>query len=271
MLPVSATARKMFRSRSLSRCRTRSSRRMRTYNLSGMTLLKHSITRLCRRMLWWVAQVPWEIPMMRQSWKIILYALCAVAWSAVVAVGANLSAAGGAAAETYPSKFIKVVVPLSAGSPIDLIARVIAPALSSRLKQSVIVENRPGGGTATGTRAVAAAPADGYTLLFASAGYTVGPALTKNLGYDPIRDFVPIATVGSGSWVLVVAPSLPVHSVPELIAYAKANPGKLNWGFGRNAGPHLLGELFVLATGIEVNRVYYKSGADAVPDLLGGR
>jgi len=77
--------------------------------------------------------------------------------------------------------------------------------------------------------------------------------------------------VGSGSWVLVVAPSLPVHSVPELIAYAKANPGKLNWGFGRNAGAHLLGELFVLAAGIEVNRVYYKSGADAVPDLLGGR
>jgi tripartite-type tricarboxylate transporter receptor subunit TctC len=147
----------------------------------------------------------------------------------------------------------------------------VAPALSSRLKQTVIVENRPGGGATLGTRAVATAAADGYTLLFASATHTLGPALLKNPGYDPVKDFAPIATVGSGSWVLVVAPSVPAHSVKELIAHAKANPGKLNWGFGRNAGPHLLGELFVLATGIDVNRVPYRSGADAVPDMLGGR
>jgi len=208
---------------------------------------------------------------MEQSWKIIRFALCAIALPAVATICLGLAAADASAAEAYPSKLIRIVVPLSAGSPIDLIARIIAPALSSRLKQTVIVENRSGGGTTTGTRAVATARADGYTLLFASAGYPLGPALTRNLGYDPIKDFVPIATVGSGSWVLVVAPSLPVQSVQELIAYAKANPGKLNWGFGRNAGPHLLGELFVLAAGIEVNRVYYKSGADAVPDLLGGR
>ena len=182
-----------------------------------------------------------------------------------------LIVAGTAWAQTYPSKLIKFVLPLSAGSPIDVIARIVAPALSSQLKQTVIVENRPGGGTTVGTRAVATAAPDGYTLLFASATHTLGPALIKNPGYDPLKDFAPIATVGSGSWVLVVAPSVPAQSVQELIAYAKANPGKLNWGFGRNAGPHLLGELFLLATGIDVNKVPYKSGADAVPDMLGGR
>ena len=114
-----------------------------------------------------------------------------------------------------------------------------------------------------GTKAVATAAPDGYTLLFASATHTLGPALIKNPGYDPLKDFAPIATVGSGSWVLVVTPSVPAHSVKELIAHAKANPGKLNWGFGRNAGPHLLGELFVLATGIDVNRVPY--GAARTP------
>ena len=183
----------------------------------------------------------------------------------------SLIASGASYAQSFPSKVIKFVLPLSAGSPIDVIARIVAPALSSRLKQSVIVENRPGGGTTVGTRAVATAEPDGYTLLFASATHTLGPALIKNPGYDPIKDFAPIATIGSGSWVLVVTPPVPAQSVQELIAHAKANPGKLNWGFGRNAGPHLLGELFVLATGIDVNRVPYRSGADAVPDMLGGR
>jgi tripartite-type tricarboxylate transporter receptor subunit TctC len=190
---------------------------------------------------------------------------------AFAGVGVSLVVAGASSAQTYPSKLIKFVVPLSSGSPVDVIARIVAPALSSRLKQTVIVENRPGGGTTLGTKAVATAPPDGHTLLFASATHTLGPALIKNPGYDPVKDFAPIATAGSGSWVLVVEPSVPAHSAKELIAYAKANPGKLNWGFGRNAGPHLLGELFVLATGIDVNRVPYRSGADAVPDMLGGR
>jgi tripartite-type tricarboxylate transporter receptor subunit TctC len=180
-------------------------------------------------------------------------------------------AAGPLSAQTYPSKLIKFVLPLSAGSPIDVIARIVAPGLSARLKQTVIVENRPGGGTTTGTKAVATAAPDGYTLLFASATHTLSPALIKNPGFDAIKDFAAIATVGSGAWVLVVEPSVPAKSVQELVAYAKANPGKLNWGFGRNAGPHLLGELFVLASGIDVNRIPYKSGNDAIPDMLGGR
>src|SRR3954463_14502154 len=209
--------------------------------------------------------------MTNSPWRHASNALGGIVLPVVVAVGLSLVAVGVSSAQTYPSKLIKFVVPLSAGSPIDVIARVVAPALSSRLKQTVIVENRPGGGTTLGTKAVATAAPDGYTLLFASATHSLGPALLKNPGYDPLKDFAPIATVGSGSWVLVVSPSVPVYSVKELITHATANPGKLNWGFGRNAGPHLLGELFVLATGIDVNRVPYRSGADAVPDMLGGR
>ena len=135
----------------------------------------------------------------------------------------------------------------------------------------MIVENRPGGGTTLGTKAVATAAPDGYTLLFASATHTLSPALIKNPGFDAIKDFAAVVTVASGTWVLVIEPSVPATSVRELVDYAKAHPGKLNWGFGRNAGPHLLGELFILANGIEVNKVPYKSGNDAVSDMLGGR
>ena len=206
-----------------------------------------------------------------RNWKHVRDLTHSIAVLACAALGMSLIASGASYAQSFPSKVIKFVLPLSAGSPIDVIARIVAPALSSRLKQSVIVENWPGGGTTVGTRAVATAEPDGYTLLFASATHTLGPALIRNPGYDPIKDFAPIATIGSGSWVLVVTPPVPAQSVQELIAHAKANPGKLNWGFGRNAGPHLLGELFVLATGIDVNRVPYRSGADAVPDMLGGR
>jgi tripartite-type tricarboxylate transporter receptor subunit TctC len=197
--------------------------------------------------------------------------LRAISLSVILAVGVSLITVGASWAQTYPSKLIKFVVPLAAGSPIDVIARLTAPALSARLGKPIIIENRPGGGTTIGTKHVATAVPDGYTLLFASASHTLGPAVTKNLGYDPVKDFAPIATVGSGSWVLVVAPSVPAKSLKELAAYANANPGKLNWGFGLNAGPHLLGELFLLATGIDVNKIPYKSGAQAVPDMLGGR
>jgi tripartite-type tricarboxylate transporter receptor subunit TctC len=212
-----------------------------------------------------------EEGLMRASTATWRQVVVAFALPMLTAAVMSLSASSDASAEPYPSRVIKFIVPLAAGSPIDVIARLLAPALSARLGQPVVVEDRPGGGTTIGTKAVAAAAPDGYTLLFASASITIGPALTRNLGYDPVKDFAAVATVGSGSWVLVVAPSVPVTSVKELIAYAKANPRKLNWGFGRHAGPHLLGELFLLATGIEVNRVPYRSGAQALPDMLGGR
>jgi len=191
--------------------------------------------------------------------------------AAVAVVGAGLLAADVSCAQAYPSKAIKLVLPLSAGSAIDAVARIMAPALSARLKQTIVIENRPGGGTTVGTRAVATAAPDGYTLLFASVAHTLAPVLLKDPGYDPVSDFTAIGMVGSGSWVLVVAPSVPAESLSELVARAKANPGKLNWGFGRNAGAHLLGELFLLATGINVNRVPYRSSTDAIPDMLGDR
>ena len=149
-------------------------------------------------------------------------------------------------------------------------ARLTAPALSARLGQTVIVENRAGGGGTIGTKQVASAAPDGYTLLFSGSNFTLGPALIKNLGYDSVKDFAPIATVGSGSWILVVSPSVPARSVKELVDYAKANPGKLNWGFSVNTGPTLVGEMFVAATGIDVARISYKGGPQAIGDLLGG-
>jgi tripartite-type tricarboxylate transporter receptor subunit TctC len=193
----------------------------------------------------------------------------AIAGSGLAALG--VIASGACYGQIYPSHLIKLIVPMAAGGPPDVMARLTAPALSARLGQSVIVENRAGGGGTIGTRDVARAAPDGYTLLFAGANHTLGPALSQNLGYEPIRDFTPIATVGFGSFVLVVAPSVPARSVGELVDYAKANPGTLNWGFGQATGPHLFGEMFLAATGINVARISYKAGPQAIPDILGGR
>jgi tripartite-type tricarboxylate transporter receptor subunit TctC len=197
-------------------------------------------------------------------------ALGAMVLPAIAAIGLSLMAHGASSAPTYPSKLIKFIVPFPSGSVVDVMARLAAPALSVRLGQTVIVENRSGGGTTIGTKSVAASATDGYTLLFTAGAHTLAPALTKTLGYDPVKDFASIATVGTYPWVLVVAPSVPARSVRELVDYAKANPGKLNWGFGQAAGPHLFGELFKAATGIDVANIPYKGGTQAVPDILGG-
>jgi tripartite-type tricarboxylate transporter receptor subunit TctC len=206
-----------------------------------------------------------------QVWKRVGNTLGSIVLAAVAAVGASLIALGAASAETYPSKPIKFVVPLGAASPITVMARLAAPALSARVGQPVIVDNRPGGGGTIGTREVLRSAPDGYTLLFAGVNHVFAPAMSKAVGYDPIKDFTPIATVATGTWILVVAPSVPARSVKELVAYAKANPGKLNWGFGQGTGPHLFGEMFVAATGINVAKISYKVGPQALPDMLGGR
>lgn len=190
---------------------------------------------------------------------------------AVVAAGAVLFDPGASSAETYPNKPIKLVLPLAPGSVIDIMARLTASALSARLGQPIIVENRAGGGGTVATKAVATAAPDGYTLLFVGLNHVFAPSMSKTVGYDPIKDFAPIATVGTGSYTLVVTPSLPIRSVQELVAYAKANPGKLNWGFGSATGPHLLGEMFLAETDIDVARISYKSGPQVIPDLLSGR
>ena len=143
-----------------------------------------------------------------------------------------------------------MIAPFTPGSPVDVVARLLAQHLSIQLKQSVVVENRPGAGTTIGMKAASLAEPDGYTLLFQSSSLVVAPAMYKNLDYDPLKSFTPVANVAWGSWVTVVPPSLPVHSPQELIAYAKAHPGTLNFGFGQGTAPQLVGEWFNKTNGL---------------------
>jgi tripartite-type tricarboxylate transporter receptor subunit TctC len=205
-----------------------------------------------------------------QNSKRVRRTLGAIARPAFAAASAILIAAGASSAQAWPEKPIRLIVPLVAGGAPDGMARLTATALSARLGQPVIVENRPGGGGTLGTREVVRAAPDGYTLLFVGLNHVFAPSMAKNLDYDPVKDFAPISTVGTGWYTLVVAPSVPAKSVKELAAYAKANPGKLNWGFGTATGPHLFGEMFAAATGMDVSRIPYKGGTQAIRDLLGG-
>ena len=182
-----------------------------------------------------------------------------------------LAAASPAAAQSYPDKPVKLIVPFPPGGPIDTMARFVAQPLSARLGQSVIVENRPGTGGTLGTRAVAAAEPDGYTLLFGSSGtLAVAPALYSNLGYDPQKSFVPIAAAAILPHLFVVRPDLPARTVAEFVAYAKANPGKLNYGASLATPPYLLSTLFKHEAGIDVVYIPYKGSAPSVTDLLAG-
>jgi tripartite-type tricarboxylate transporter receptor subunit TctC len=144
--------------------------------------------------------------------------------AAVVVAGLGLAAASGAAADSYPSRPIKIISPFSAGSPPDAFGRLIAQQLSTSLGQSVVVENRPGAGTTLGTKAGATADPDGYTLVQVNAALTYAPVLYPNLGYDPVRSFVPVGLLASWTHVLTAHPSVPADTLVELIAYAKANP-----------------------------------------------
>lgn len=189
-----------------------------------------------------------------------------------IAAGAASGFAGMARSQGYPSRPVRMVLPYTAGSPNDVIARVIGPVLSARLGQSVVVDNRPGGGTAIGLKAVMTSEADGYTLLFTNTPtHVIAQVVSKGFTYDPLKDFVPIVTVGSTSLVLVVPASLPASNLRDFIAYAKANPGKLNFGFGQGTLPHLVGEAFKMATGTEIASIPYRGGAQAITDMLGGR
>ncbi len=181
-----------------------------------------------------------------------------------------LGFAGPAGAQTYPSKPIRMIAPFTPGSPVDVVARLLAQHLSIQLGQNVVVENRPGAGTTIGMKAAALAEPDGYTLLFQSSSLVVAPAMYKNLDIDPAKSFAPVANVAWGSWVTVVPPGLPIHSAHELIAYAKANPGKLNFGYGQGTAPQLVGEWFNLTNGLKITGVPYKGGMQAITDMLGG-
>jgi tripartite-type tricarboxylate transporter receptor subunit TctC len=176
-----------------------------------------------------------------------------------------------AAAENYPTRVIRIIVPNIAGAPGDVVTRLVAQQLQSRLGQSVIVENRPGAGQTTGTKAAAAAPADGYTLLMGGDVLGYFPVTYPNFDFDPLKSLVPVATVVNWSHVLVVSPDIPVHTVAELVAYAKANPGKLIFGLRYGTTPHILAQAFRQATGTDITFVPYTGGEQARTDLLAGR
>ncbi len=189
---------------------------------------------------------------------------------AAALVAAALGATG-AAAQTYPSKPIKMIVPYTPGSPVDVLARVVTQALGARLGQTVVIDNRPGAGTTIGTKAAAISDPDGYTLLIGATSFIISASLYPNLDYDPIKSFTPIAMLANSPQVLVIAPSVPAKTVAEFTAYAKANPGKLNFGFGLGTLPQILGESFKAVAGVDIASIPYKGGAQAITDMLGGR
>ena len=190
----------------------------------------------------------------------------------VASLLALLAVVTTAPAETqhYPNRLIKMVVPYPAGGPIDITARLVVQRLSPLLGQTVIIENRGGAGGALGSKFVANADPDGYTLLFGNASsLVVGPAVYRFRDYDTLKHFTPIAKVTEGHELLVVAPDLPVKTVMDLVAFAKANPGKLNFGsMGYGNMTHLIGEMFKLQTGTDFTHVPYKGSPEAVAGLV---
>ena len=178
--------------------------------------------------------------------------------------------ATAADAQSYPVKPIKVIVPYTPGSPVDVLARVVTQQVAARLAQGIVIDNRPGAGTTLGTKMAASAEPDGYTLLIGATSFILSFSLYQNLDYDA-RSFVPVAMLAHSPQVLVIAPSVPAATVAEFVAYAKANPGKLNFGFGLGTLPQILGESFKIVTGTEIASIPYKGGAQAVTDMLGGR
>ena len=196
-----------------------------------------------------------------------LGAVCSVAAMSFVAL------TGNAQAQTdYPNKPIKIVVPFAPGGAADTTARLISEPLAKQLGQPVIVENKPGGGATIGASFVASAPADGYTLLYTTPGPQItNPYLMSKLPYDPDKDLIPVTRLSWFPNVLVVNPKLPVNNVAELIAYAKKNPGKVNFGSaGIGASSHLAGELFKSAANVDITHVPYKGTGQAVSDLVAG-
>jgi tripartite-type tricarboxylate transporter receptor subunit TctC len=190
---------------------------------------------------------------------------------AALAAVCALFSASSYAGEQYPNRPIRLVIPLSAGGPPDVIARVVADQMAKRLNGTVVVENRPGNGAAVGTRSVATAAPDGYTLLFASTtALSIVPFVFRNVDYDPVKSFAPIAGVSVGPMVVVVHPSVPAKTVQQLVAYAKANPGKLNYGSGVASPPHLAWGLFTQVTGADIFYVPYRAMASAMTDLVAG-
>lgn len=192
-----------------------------------------------------------------------------VSWGVFLSFGLTSQAQ---AQTPYPNRPIKIVVPYSPGTGSDVLARTVAQGITEKTGQTVIIENREGGGSLIGTLAVVKAPADGYTLLIAANPLVIVPSQSSKPPYDPVKDFMPIVKVGVIPLVLAVTPSLKIGSIKELIAYAKANPGKLSYGSsGAGTISQQEMELFKQAVGIDILEIPYKSTAQAMTDLIGGQ
>jgi tripartite-type tricarboxylate transporter receptor subunit TctC len=176
------------------------------------------------------------------------------------------------AQETYPERAIKIVSPFPAGAPVDSVARLIADKLDKAWGRAVVAENRPGGGGIVGTNAVAKAAPDGYTLLFTSTSpIAAAPALNKAVPYDAVRDFAPIWAISASGLVVVVNPALPIHTLADLVRYAREHPGKLSFASsGHGTTQHLAGELFMVRAGVKLVHVPYRGGFAGTTDLIAG-
>ncbi len=172
----------------------------------------------------------------------------------------------------YPSRPVRIIVGFAAGGATDIIARLVGQGLSTRVGQSFVVENRPGAGTNIATEAVISAPADGYTLLFVGPPAAINATLYDKLDFNFIRDIAPVATIVRVPFVIVVNTSFPAKTVPELINYLKANPGRISMGVpGKGSGPHMAGELFKAMASVDMVTVQYRGDAPALSDLMGAQ
>ncbi len=189
----------------------------------------------------------------------------------IIAVGGLLLTSATYAQQPYPAKPIRVIVPFPPGGQTDIVARVLAPKLSEAFRQSIVLDNRAGGGGTIGTETVVRATPDGYTLLIVAAGYATNAALLK-LPYDPVNDVSPIALVGESGFMIVSHPAMAIQNTRELIAYDKASPGKLNFGTGgTGTSTHFAAELFNQMAGTRMTHVPYKGAGPALIDVLGGQ
>jgi len=177
-----------------------------------------------------------------------------------------------ARAQTYPNRPVRLIAPVAPAGATDILARLMGQWLSERLGQQFIIDNRPGGGNNIGTEAVVRAPADGYTLLLAASPNAVNATLYDKLSFNFLRDIAPVASIIRAPYVMAVNPTVAAKTIPELIAYAKANPGKLSMGStGTGSGAHMAGELFKMMTGVDMVHVPYRGGGPGLTDLLGGQ
>lgn len=190
----------------------------------------------------------------------------------ISALGVAILAGGASAQDAYPSKPVKIVVGMPAGSFTDLSARLIGDGLRSELKETFVIENRPGAATNVATQTVARAPKDGYTLLLSTNSNAMNVSLFKELSFDIVKDFTPVAMIASSAFILAVTPSLPVNDLNQLIAYAKSNPDVLNFAStGSGTANHLAVEMLSTQAGVKVATIFYKGSMEGITDVMGGR